>query len=106
MEITSKIINNRSPRSIKDLSQINQLESEIIFKDLEYKCKKSEYNRIYYLKHRERLIKENTEYFKNYRLKNKDKLNAYQRKKYHERKNKIKEKNEDIKKDIEKLKKK
>ena len=51
------------------------------------------------------MITENKkEYFKNYRLKNKDKLNAYQRQKYYERKNKIKEKNEDIKKDIEKLK--
>ena len=51
------------------------------------------------------MITENKkEYFKNYRLKNKDKLNEYQRQKYYERKNKIKEKNEDIKKDIEKLK--
>ena len=51
------------------------------------------------------MITENKkEYFKNYRLKNKDKLKAYQRQKYYERKNKIKEKNEDIKKDIEKLK--
>ena len=62
------------------------------------------------------MITENKkEYFKNYRLKNKDKLKEYQRKKYYERKNKTlvarsseglrpKEKNEDIKKDIEKLK--
>ena len=51
------------------------------------------------------MITENKkEYYKNYRLKNIDKLNAYQRQKYYERKNKIKEKNEDIKKDIEKLK--
>ena len=51
------------------------------------------------------MITENKkEYYKNYRLKNRDKLNAYQRQKYHERKNKTKEKNEDIKKDIEKLK--
>ena len=51
------------------------------------------------------MITENKkEYFKNYRLKNRDKLNAYQIQKYHERKNKTKEKNEDIKKDIEKLK--
>ena len=42
------------------------------------------------------MITENKkEYFKNYRLKNKDKLKAYQRKKYYERKNKTKEKNED-----------
>ena len=51
------------------------------------------------------MITENKkEYLKNYRLKNKDKLNEYQRKYYLEKKNKIKEKNEDIKKDIEKLK--
>ena len=50
------------------------------------------------------LTENKKEYLKNYRLKNKDKLNAYQRQKYYERKNKIKEKNEDIKKDIEKLK--
>ena len=50
MEITREIINK----------QINPLENEIFFKDIEYKCKKSEYNRRYYLKHRERLIKENT----------------------------------------------
>ena len=51
------------------------------------------------------MINENKkEYIKNYRLKNRDKLNAYQRQKYHERKNKTKEKNEDIKKDVEKLK--
>ena len=51
------------------------------------------------------MITENKkEYFKNYRLKNKDKLKKYQRKKYYERKNKTKEKNEDIKKDVEKLK--
>ena len=59
MENSTKIINN----------QINQLENSKLFKDLEYKCKKSEYNRIYYLKHRERLIKENTEYFKHYEKK-------------------------------------
>ena len=51
------------------------------------------------------MITENKkEYFKNYRLKKKDKSKEYQRKKYYERKNKTKEKNEDIKKDIEKLK--
>ena len=39
------------------------------------------------------MITENKkEYFKNYRLKNRDKLNAYQRQKYYERKNKTKEK--------------
>ena len=51
------------------------------------------------------MIAENKkEYFKNYRLKNRDKLNEYKRKYYLEKKNKHKEKNEDIKKDIEKLK--
>ena len=50
------------------------------------------------------ITKNKKEYFKNYRLKNKDKLKAYQRQKYYERKNKTKEKNEDIKKDVEKLK--
>ena len=51
------------------------------------------------------MITENKkEYFKNYRLKNREKINEIQRKYYYERKNKIKEKNEDIKKDIEKLK--
>ena len=46
--------------------QINQLENEKLFKDLEQKNRKAEYNRRYYLKHRERLIKENTEHFKHY----------------------------------------
>ena len=51
------------------------------------------------------MITENKkEYLKNYRLNNKDKLNEYTRKYYLEKKNKTKEKNEDIKKDIEKLK--
>ena len=51
------------------------------------------------------MITENKkEYFKNYRLKNIEKLKEYQRKYYLERKNKFKEINEDIKKDIEKLK--
>ena len=59
---------------------------------------------VYYIMIKEKITENKKEYFKNYRLKNKDKLKAYQRQKYHERKNKIKEKNEDIKKDIEKLK--
>ena len=50
------------------------------------------------------IIENKKEYFKNYRLKNRDKLNAYQRQKYYERKNKTKEINDDIKKDVEKLK--
>ena len=59
METTSEIVNK----------QINQLENEKVFKDLESKFKKSEYNRRYYLKNRERLIKENTEHFKHYEKK-------------------------------------
>ena len=50
------------------------------------------------------LTENKKEYFKNYRLKNIEKLKEYQRKYYLERKNKFKEINEDIKKDIEKLK--
>ena len=52
----------------------------------------------------EKITENKKEYFKNYRLKNREKINEIQRKYYYERKNKIKEKNEDIKKDIEKLK--
>ncbi len=59
---------------------------------------------VYYIMIKEKITENKKEYFKNYRLKNRDKLNAYQRQKYYERKNKTKEKNEDIKKDIEKLK--
>ena len=59
MEITTKIINN----------QINQLENEKLYKDIEYTSKKSKYNRRYYLKNRERLIKENVEHFKHYEKK-------------------------------------
>ena len=55
-KMTSEIINN----------QVNQLENEKLFKDIEQKCKKSEYNRRYYLKNRERLIKENVEHLKHY----------------------------------------
>ena len=50
MENSSKIINN----------QINQLENEKLFKNLEYKNKRYEYNRRYYLKNREKLIKKYT----------------------------------------------
>ena len=70
--MTNEIINN----------QVNQLENEKLFKDIEYKCKKSEYNIIYYLKHRERLIKENTEYFKHYE-KAKGNTRLYNRVKYY-----------------------
>ena len=50
------------------------------------------------------ITKNKKEYYKNYRLKNREKINEIQRKYYYERKNKTKEKNEDIKKDVEKLK--
>ena len=54
--MTSKIINN----------QVNQLENEKLFKDIEQKNKRYEYNRRYYLKNREKLIKKYTEYCKHY----------------------------------------
>ena len=44
------------------------------------------------------------EYYKNYRLKNREKINEIQRKYYLEKKNKNKEINDNIKKDVEKLK--
>ena len=56
MENSTKIINN----------QINQLENEKVFKDLEKKCKRAEYNRRYYLNNREKLIKRNMEYNKHF----------------------------------------
>ena len=59
---------------------------------------------VYYIMIKENITENKKEYYKNYRLKNRDKLNAYQRQKYYEWKNKTKEKNEDIKKDVEKLK--
>ena len=46
------------------------------------------------------------EYYINYYLANKDKLNAKHRDYYHAKKNKTKEKLEDIKKDVEKTKRK
>ena len=70
--MTSEIINN----------QVKQLENEKVFKDIEQKCKKSEYARRYYLKHRERLIKENTEYFKHYE-KAQENTRLYNRVKYY-----------------------
>ena len=56
MEITSEIINN----------QINQLENEKLFKDIEHKNRRYEYNRRYYLNNREKLIKRNMEYNKHF----------------------------------------
>ena len=49
----------------------------------------------------ERITENKKEYFKNYRLKNREKINEYQRHHYHAKKNKIKN---DIKIEIEKLK--
>ena len=72
MENASEIINN----------QIIQLENEKLFKDLDYKNRKTEYNRRYYLKHRERLITENTEHFKHYE-KAKENTRLYNRVKYY-----------------------
>ena len=57
--MTSEIINN----------QVKQLENEKLYKDIQFISKKSEYNRRYYLKNRERLIKENVEHFKHYEKK-------------------------------------
>ena len=48
--------------------------------------------------------KKKKEYYKNYRLKNIEKIKEYERKYYQAKKNKTKEKLEDIKKDVEKLK--
>ena len=54
------------------------------------------------------MIKKITEnkkgYYKNYRLKNREKINEIQRKYYLENKNKNKDINDNIKKDVEKLK--
>ena len=50
------------------------------------------------------LTENKKEYYKNYYLANKDKLNAKHRDYYQAKKNKTKEKLEDIKKDVEKLK--
>ena len=64
--MTSKIINNHI--IYNDVS-VMLLENEKVFKDLEKKCKIAEYNRRYYLKNRERLIKKYTEYCKHYEKK-------------------------------------
>ena len=76
MEITSKIINN----------QINQLENEKLFKELEHKNRRYEYNRRYYLKNRERLIKKYTEYCKHYE-KAQENTRLYKRLEYYIKKN-------------------
>ena len=56
MEITSEIINK----------QINQLENEKVFRDIEYKNRRAENDRRYYLKNKEKLIKKHVEYNKYY----------------------------------------
>ena len=76
MEITSKIINN----------QINQLENEKLFKELEHKNRRYEYNRRYYLKNRERLIKKYKEYCKHYE-KAQENTRLYKRLEYYIKKN-------------------
>ena len=86
MENSSKIMNK----------QINQLENEKLFKDLEYKCKKTEYNRRYYLKNRERLIKENMEYNKHYEKRN-EISNLYGRIRYYFKKGYFNNREEAIK---------
>ena len=52
----------------------------------------------------EKITENKKEYFKNYRLKNREKINQYQRYHYHAKKNKINKIKNDIKTDIEKLK--
>ena len=56
IEITSEIINK----------QINQLENEKVFRDIEYKNRRAENDSRYYLKNREKLIKKHVEYNKHY----------------------------------------
>ena len=77
MENASEIINN----------QINQLENEIFFKDIEYKNIKAVYDRRYYLKNREKIIKKNIEYNTHYETHNEisnisSRLNYYCKKGY------------------------
>ena len=74
--MTSEIINN----------QVNQLENEKLYKDIEFTSKKSEYNRRYYLKHRERLITKYTEYGKHYE-KAQENTRLYKRLEYYIKKN-------------------
>ena len=75
-KMTSEIINN----------QVNQLENEKLFKELEQKNKRYEYNRRYYLKNREKLIKKYTEYSKHYE-KAHENNNLYKRLEYYIKKN-------------------
>ena len=62
--------------------QINQLENEKVLRELEQKNKRYEYNRRYYLKNRERLIKKYTEYCKHYE-KAQENTRLYNRVKYY-----------------------
>ena len=62
---------------------------------------------IYYIMdciHKEKITENKKEYFNNYRFKNREKINEYQRHQYHAKKNKINKIKNDIKTDIEKLK--
>ena len=59
---------------------------------------------IYYIMIKEKITENKKEYYKNYRLKNREKINEYQRQQYYVKKNKNKEINDNIKKDVEKLK--
>ena len=86
--MTSKIITtmetaNKNITTMEIINkQINQLENEKLYKDIEYISKKSEYNRRYYLKHRERLITKYTEYSKHYE-KAQENTKLYNRVKYY-----------------------
>ena len=58
---------------------------------------------IYYIMIK-KITENKKEYYKNYRLKNREKINEYQRQQYYAKKNKNKEIEDNIKKDVEKLK--
>ena len=72
MENSTKIINN----------QINQLENEKLFKELEQKNRNCQYARKFYYNNREKIIKEKTEYSKHYEKHNEN-SNLYTRVKYY-----------------------
>ena len=59
---------------------------------------------VYYIMIKEKITENKKEYYKNYRLKNREKINEIQRKYYLEKKNKNKVIEENIKKDVEKIK--
>ena len=72
MENSTKIINN----------QINQLENEKLFKELEQKNKRAEWSRKYYLNNREKIIKQKMYYNKHYEKHNEN-SNLYTRVRYY-----------------------